>query len=139
MADFQTVTFTEGAPLDINQLNTFQNNMTQIYSSTSSLTSSLKNAQNVPTVPVLDTGYIDLPSIAVTAVKYGPIQFSSSFNGKPSGFVASISKVLPAGVIATVYTNIDTSGNGYVYVIGNKAATLTNTSINWIAVQNKTV
>ena len=138
MADFQTVTFTEGAPLDINQLNTFQNNMTQIYSSTSSLTSSLKNAQNVPTVPVIDTGIIDLPSVSTSAVKYGPIQFSSSFNGKPSGFVASISKSIP-GVVASVYTYIDSSGNGYVYVIGNKAATLTNTSINWIAVQNKTV
>jgi hypothetical protein len=136
----QTVTFAEGAPLDPNDLNTLQTNITNTFATSNLLYNATQGAQG-SVVPIVYANSIKFNSTSWTAGqvrKSGPIAFPSSFDtSKSITIVASIAQGLEKDKNFTVSAYVE-NGLGVVEVMSEAAYTSTVT-INYIAIQLKAV
>lgn len=136
----QTVTFAEGAPLDPNDLNTLQSNITNTFATSNLLYNATQGSQG-SVVPIVYANSIKFSSTDWTAGQVRTsksIAFPSSFDtSKPITIVASVAQALEKDKGITVASYVE-NGLGIVEVL-TEAALKTTITINYIAIQLKSV
>lgn len=137
------VTFTAGAPIDVNKLNQLQRNISSVYEQNSSLVATAN--QTVDTVsgiqktvrvfPVMNIGTIDMfvegESTAGKDITFEQTNFSST-----PILVASISSDMSKDTRLSLRATARSSAGGRIEVV-NAAKNSQNVVINYIAVQMK--
>jgi hypothetical protein len=139
-ANWKVVTFNEGAPFDPNDLNQLQDNLTDVFTKSTSLLNATKDASGQNRVAVTDQGSASIILKGTTPAS-ATVTFTPSFSaGVDTGFVASMSQALTSttgNVSVSAVLNADKTG-GTIYAVSNKATTST-ISVNWIATQLKNI
>jgi len=139
-ANWKVVTFNEGAPFDPNDLNQLQDNLTDVFTKSTSLLNATKDSSGQNRVAVTDQGTASIILKGTTPASVS-VTFTPSFTaGTDTGFVASMAQALTSttgNVSVSAVLNIDKTG-GTIYAVSNKATTST-ISVNWIATQLKTI
>lgn len=136
MADFTPVTFYQGAPIDVVQLNKLQQNITSAWTASNKLLNATTNAGNaVPTVVVVYTDIIDV-KIDSKGLGDASINFSNKFRGVPV-MTASLAQD-PKGKSYTVSALATTATSGKVYVVSN-TTTAATIKVNVIAIEERQV
>jgi hypothetical protein len=140
---WKSVVFNEGAPLDPNDLNQLQTNLTNVFNTSKSLLNATKDASGTNRVAIIDSNVetIPLSGKANVASSAFPVTFSSSFNsGTEISFTASVGDVPLSGAgvisVAAVVTPGTLSGKIYVTTSLAKAGSV---KVNWIAAQLKDI
>ncbi len=140
---WKSVVFNEGAPLDPNDLNQLQTNLTNVFNTSKSLLNATKDASGTNRVAIIDsnTETITLSGKANTPSAAFPVTFSSSFSaGTEIAFTASVGEAPTAAMgvisVAAVVTPGTLSGKLYVTTSLGKAGTI---KVNWIAAQLKDI
>jgi hypothetical protein len=139
-ANWKVVTFNEGAPFDPNDLNQLQDNLTDVFTKSTSLLNATKDSSGQNRVAVTDQGTASIILKGTTPTSVS-VTFTPSFTaGTDTGFVASMAQALTSttgNVSVSAVLNTDKTG-GTIYAVSNKATTST-ISVNWIATQLKTI
>jgi hypothetical protein len=139
-ANWKVVTFNEGAPFDPNDLNQLQDNLTDVFTKSTSLLNATKDSSGQNRVAVTDQGTASIILKGTTPASVS-VTFTPSFTaGTDTGFVASMAQALTSttgNVSVSAVLNTDKTG-GTIYAVSNKATTST-ISVNWIATQLKTI
>lgn len=139
-ANWKVVTFNEGAPFDPNDLNQLQDNLTDVFTKSTSLLNATKDASGQNRVAVTDQGTASIILKGTTPVST-TVTFTPSFTaGTDTGFVASMAQAITSttgNISVSAVLNTDKTG-GTIYAVSNKATTSTIT-VNWIATQLKTI
>jgi len=139
-ANWKVVTFNEGAPFDPNDLNQLQDNLTDVFTKSTSLLNATKDSSGQNRVAVTDQGTASIILKGTTPASVS-VTFTPSFTADTdTGFVASMAQALTSttgNVSVSAVLNTDKTG-GTIYAVSNKATTST-ISVNWIATQLKTI
>lgn len=139
-ANWKVVTFNEGAPFDPNDLNQLQDNLTDVFTKSTSLLNATKDSSGQNRVAVTDQGTASIILKGTTPASVS-VTFTPSFTaGTDTGFVASMAQALTSttgNVSVSAVLNTDKTG-GTIYAVSNKATTST-ISVNWIATQLQTI
>ena len=139
-ANWKVVTFNEGAPFDPNDLNQLQDNLTDVFTKSTSLLKATKDSSGQNRVAVTDQGTASIILKGTTPASVS-VTFTPSFTADTdTGFVASMAQALTSttgNVSVSAVLNTDKTG-GTIYAVSNKATTST-ISVNWIATQLKTI
>jgi hypothetical protein len=139
-ANWKVVTFNEGAPFDPNDLNQLQDNLTDVFTKSTSLLNATKDSSGQNRVAVTDQGTASIILKGTTPASVS-VTFTPSFTaGTDTGFVASMAQALTSttgNVSVSAVLNTDKTG-GTIYAVSNKTTTST-ISVNWIATQLKTI
>lgn len=140
---WKSVVFNEGAPLDPNDLNQLQTNLTNVFNTSKSLLNATKDASGTNRVAIIDsnTETITLSGKANTPSAAFPVTFSSSFSpGTEISFTASVGEAPTSamGVVSVAAVVTPNTLNGKLYVTTSlaKAGTI---KVNWIAAQLKDI
>jgi hypothetical protein len=140
---WKSVVFNEGAPLDPNDLNQLQTNLTNVFNTSKSLLNATKDSSGTNRVAIIDSSIetIKLSGKANTPSAAFPVTFSSSFNsGTEISFTASVGEAPTAAMgvisVAAVVTPGTLEGKIYVTTSLARAGTV---KVNWIAAQLKDI
>jgi hypothetical protein len=140
-ANWKVVTFNEGAPFDPNDLNQLQDNLTDVFTKSTSLLNATKDSSGQNRVAIVDQGTVDVTLSPNKAVSVS-VTFSPSFTaGMDTGFIASVGQALTSTIapvsVSAIVNAEKTGGTINVYSSATKAAGVVK--INWIATQLKTI
>ncbi len=139
------VTFSAGAPIDVNKLNQLQRNISSIYAQNSSLTTTTNATAGslgelkttVKVFPIIHVGTIDI-TVDGEKTEGKDVDFAgTSFTANPV-MVASISSDLSTSSRLFVRATTKNQGGGRIEVV-NASKTRQTVSINYIAVQMKII
>jgi hypothetical protein len=87
---WQVVTFNEGAPLDANDLNQLQSNLTSVYQTSDRIKNSLSSGSDQEQSLLISAGSIPNISVSKNIVKLVPLPIDSKFGTKIPNFVVSL-------------------------------------------------
>lgn len=141
--NWKTVTFSEGAPLDPNDLNQLQVNLSNVFTTSTSLLNATVDASGKNKVALVDCGTVEIPLSGTANLPSAPktVTLNSSFTpGSPISFVASVGEDLKKeyGVIS-VSSRIDIKSLVGTILISSNLTNKSTITINWIATQLKDV
>jgi|LakMenE01Jun11ns_1017448.scaffolds.fasta_scaffold9393767_2 hypothetical protein len=139
-AEWNVVTFNEGAPFDPNDLNQLQLNLTNVFTKSTTLLNATKDSSGTSRVAITDQGSASIVLKGTTPAST-TVTFTPSFTaGTDTGFVASMGQALTSttgNVSVSAVINSDKTG-GTIYAVSSKATTST-INVNWIATQLKDI
>lgn len=128
---WKTVTFNEGAPLDANDLNQLQYNLTDVFIANKDLRNSLSVGSSQDSTQSLLMSAGSLPFVTVTAnvAKATPLPIDPKFGTAKPSFIVSIGSNIPDGTQVSVGVKEQTT-NPQAVVMSNKPG---NFVVNYIA------
>ena len=132
---FEAVVFNEGEPLDPDKLNKLQTNIANTYQTSSTLYNATKGSQTVAYVPIMNSGYVDFPSLepGIRAnIQFDP---GTMFTGTPF-VVACLRGDLSKGEQVSVSV-INVSNKPEIIMVSNQKRG--KTRVDWIAMQKKEI
>jgi hypothetical protein len=140
---WKSVTFNEGAPLDPNDLNQLQTNLTNVFNTSKSLLNATKDSSGTNRVAIIDsdTETVPLSGKANTPSAAYAVTFSSSFlPAVDISFTASVGEALTSkmGTVSVAAVVSPGTLNGKIYVT-TSLAYAGSIKINWIAAQLKDI
>jgi hypothetical protein len=140
---WKSVTFNEGAPLDPNDLNQLQTNLTNVFNTSKSLLNATKDSSGTNRVAIIDSDTETVPlsgKANVPSAAYA-VTFSSSFSPSVDiSFTASVGEALTSkmGTVSVAAVVSPNTLNGKIYVT-TSLAYAGSIKINWIAAQLKDI
>lgn len=135
MGEFNPVTFYQGAPIDVSQLNKLQQNITSAYTTTNSLLNATTTAGS--TQSILPVVYADTVEVKITGGKGDiAVTFTNKFNTTPT-IVASLAQD-PKDLSYAVSALATGTGSAKIYVVGPSTKNGT-VKVSFIAVENRLV
>jgi hypothetical protein len=136
---YKKVVFSPGAPLDVNELNQLQANITDLQEKT---TSSLNNT--TVTVGDLETRFNTTPVIEVGTVEVKvngnttPVELKNTSFTSPPTVVATIQDDLKPNTSYSVRAKATTARNINIEVTSTDTSASGNINVNYIAIQMRT-